>query len=56
MQNITIERYEDKPTWGGLIEPADRSWIIFLDATGKPEVYWAERDADGGVVGPGVPL
>lgn len=58
MQNLVIERYDDDRLahWGGLIEPEDRSWIIFLDEHGKPEVYWAERDADGGVVGPAVSL
>lgn len=31
-------------TYGGIIEPADRSWIIFLDTDGKPSHYYPVRD------------
>lgn len=27
------------------------SWIMWLDAQGNPEIFWAQRDADGGIVG-----
>lgn len=42
--------------FAGWIEPADKSWIIYLDADGRPDVYFANRDADGGVIGEGLPL
>lgn len=41
MQNIHIKRYE--PTQGtgfqGCIEPEDRSWVVFLDAAGRPTLW-----------------
>lgn len=59
MSTLTIGRY-DHPSitedYAGWIEPADHSWIIFLDGHGKPAVYYAERDADGGVIGEPVTL
>ena len=38
-------------TYGGIIEPDDRSWIIFLDINGKPSHYYPERDSATGAVG-----
>jgi hypothetical protein len=32
------------------------TWIMWLDAAGSPEIYWARRDPDGGVIGDGIPL
>ena len=59
MPNIKIGRY-DHPSvtvdYAGWIEPDDRSWIIFLGADGAPAIYYAERDASGGVIGDGIPL
>lgn len=57
MQDLRIERY-DTPgtTWGGNIQPEDRSWILFLDPDGRPAIYWPERYEGGGVKGPGVEL
>ena len=52
MSNITIGRYGHESItkdYAGWIEPADQSWIIFLDADGRPSVYYAERDSSGGV-------
>lgn len=59
MSNLTIGRYDHesiRKDWAGYIEPADKSWIIYLHADGKPALYWPERDADGGVVGEPVEL
>ena len=36
--------------FAGLIEPEDRSWIIFLDADGKPSHYYPHRDQASGAV------
>lgn len=60
MKRISIERYKT-PTDGyaGCIEGATDdggSWIMYLDTQGRPEVFWPERDEDGGVRGIGVPL
>lgn len=59
MKRITIERYKNAEEVGhaGLIEGETddgRRWIMYLGKDGAPEVYWPERDEDGGVVGPGV--
>lgn len=55
MTNMTIGRYDTSVLEAtgatGYIEPADASWIIYLNADGKPYLYWPERDADGAVVG-----
>jgi hypothetical protein len=54
MSNIKVGRYEDPSitrSYAGWIEPSDRSWIIYTDETGKPSIYFAERDADGAVLG-----
>lgn len=59
MSSITIGRYDHESVtkdFAGWVEPADKSWIIFLDADGKPAVYYAERDAEGGVIGEGINL
>lgn len=37
--------------WYGVIEPADKSWIIYLDKDGKPWCFATERDPTGGITG-----
>lgn len=59
MGNVKIGRYEHESVtkeFAGYIEPDDRSWIIWLDANGKPALYYSERDASGGVTGLGIRL
>jgi hypothetical protein len=59
MSTLTIGRYEHESItkdYAGYIEPADKSWIIYLDADGKPSVYYPEREADGAVIGDGITL
>lgn len=59
MSNITIGRYDhDSITndFAGWLEPADKSWIIYTDANGKPTVYYPEREPSGAVIGDGIPL
>lgn len=57
MQDIKIERYNTpNASWGGNIQPEDRSWIIFLDPNGCPSMYWSERDDSGAVIGGGIEL
>lgn len=59
MPAITIGRYDhDSITkdWAGWIEPADKSWIIYTDADGKPALYYPNRAANGAVIGDGIPL
>jgi hypothetical protein len=59
MSNLKIGRYAHESVTAhhaGWIEPDDGSWIIFLDAAGKPCVYYAEREPSGAVIGEGVRL
>lgn len=56
MANIKIGRYAHpsiSDEWSGWGEPEDRSWIIWLNADGKPALYYPERDSGGGVIGEG---
>jgi hypothetical protein len=60
MKRISIERYKI-PTSGyaGCIEGETddgTQWIMFLDETGKPEIFWPDRTPDGGVVGTAIGL
>jgi len=51
MQNIIVGRYTHPTTrkyWQGWIEPEDRSWIMFVEADGRPVVY-LDREASGAV-------
>lgn len=51
MQNINVHRYSGELAdhWQGFIEPADLSWIMFVDATGQPVVF-LHRDPMSGAV------
>lgn len=64
MQRITIGRYkapsdelpegvhaasEFHDGWIEGIRDDGTSWIMWLDANGNPEVFYANRDEDGGV-------
>lgn len=54
MPEITVARYtnpKDVGGWLGTIEPKDKSWIIFIDADGRP-VLFPHRDENGGCIGP----
>lgn len=53
-KRITIERYKEPGEYGGLIEGETddgRQWILYLDAEGRPRLFWPQRDPDGAVVG-----
>jgi hypothetical protein len=63
MKRIAIERYElaqIEPTgYAGCIEGETddgKRWIMWLDASGQPTVFWPEREASGAVVGEGILL
>jgi hypothetical protein len=49
MSNISVHRYGEDVGYIGWIEPNDRSWIVFVNDDGKPELF-GRRDADGGVI------
>lgn len=52
-----IERIEKTHDgWIEGIRDDGSTWIMFLNAAGSPEVYWGQRDPDGGVIGDGLPL
>lgn len=76
MQNITIGRYKPWPTplppnvedtadhfdgWIEGVRDDGSTWIMFLDAHGSPQVFWADREPEdgdypGGVVGDPIDL
>ncbi|OBS02502.1 hypothetical protein A9W98_14520 [Mycobacterium gordonae] len=61
MRRITIERYSDPEDLGyaGLVEGTrddGTTWIMWLDESGNPTLYWGSREDDGTVVGEPVPL
>lgn len=72
MSNITIGRYDgcsqtlpdgiERPlteTWAGWVEGEANdgsSWIVYLDAAGRPALYWPQREESGAVVGEPVRL
>ena len=67
MQNITISRYpaehaknlETGKGFSGDISGEDdngRRWIMWLDETGRPIVFFGNREADGAVLEPRVHL
>jgi hypothetical protein len=52
MQNITIGRYDNPEAvggWVGWVEPADKSWILFIASDGSTK-YYAAREENGGVL------
>lgn len=54
MPAITVSRYANPANvggWLGVIEPADKSWIVFIDADGRPMLF-PHRDENGGCIGP----
>jgi hypothetical protein len=54
MPGITIGRYDHESItkdWAGWIEPADKSWIIYTNADGKPAAYYPKRKKNGAVIG-----
>lgn len=50
MEDIEVHRYEkpEEVHYKGWIEPASKSWILFIAEDGTP-VFFAERDATGAV-------
>lgn len=67
MQNITIERYpaemaKDLVNGRGFsgcisgIDDAGKGWILWLDETGRPIVYFGNREESGAVLEPRVHL
>lgn len=67
MQNITIERYgeheaKDLSTGRGFSaciygqDDAGAGWIFWLDESGRPAVYFPNREPSGAVMEPQIPL
>ncbi len=53
MQSIRVQRYSNPAATGhvGYIEPADLSWIAYIDRSGRPE-FFLHRDPLTGAVLP----
>ncbi len=51
MQNISVCRYSDPLPcgWAGWIEPADKSWILFIHSEGWTS-FFPKRDPNTGAV------
>ena len=71
MNNITIGRYkpyqgempegctdiaDECDGWIEGVRDDGSTWILFLDATGSPTLFWAKRDEGGGVEGDPIDL
>jgi hypothetical protein len=52
MQNIHVGRYSNPQQvgWEGWLEPADRSWIAFIDLAGRPTFYLHRNQRSGAVL------
>ncbi|BCO56148.1 hypothetical protein MINTM005_13920 [Mycobacterium intracellulare] len=56
MQRITVGRYPDKEAghYGGWIEGVrddGSTWIMFVNSSGSPVLFWNQREEDGAVIG-----
>ena len=49
MNDVQVHRYEQSCGFQGWIEPADRSWIVFVTDDGRP-VLFDQRDLVTGAV------
>lgn len=51
MNNIKVGRYSNpqKTGWLGWIEPADKSWIVFVDLKNNAKIY-LNRDKETGAI------
>jgi len=51
MQNIHVGRYSNpqKIGWQGWLEPSDKTWIAFIDLSGRP-IFYLNRDPMTGAV------
>lgn len=61
MKRISIERYPnpDELGYAGLVEGErddGSTWIMWLDEHGSPQLFFAQRDEGGGVLGDPVVL
>ncbi len=53
MGNIRVGRYSNPETqkfWQGWIEPENLSWIMFIDAVGRPSVFLNRDPLTGAVL------
>lgn len=57
MEKIKVERYSSPTANGagyqGYIEPADRSWIVYIAVDGTP-LFYPHRASDGGALCEGI--
>lgn len=57
--NIVIRAYPDPAAtgdWAGYIEDKNCTWIIWLDASGRPALFNGRRDSNGAVLDEGIRL
>jgi len=53
---LTLRRYAHASAtgWQGVVEPSDRSWILFSDIHGRPRLFLL-RARDGAALPPAAP-
>jgi len=52
MQNVEVHRYRGQVSeqWQGWMEPADKTWIVFVAADGRVKLYDKRDPATGAVI------
>jgi hypothetical protein len=48
--NISVGRYSTEVGYQGWLEPEDRSWIMFVQGDGTPQVFLNRDPLTGAVV------
>ncbi len=54
--NVVVDIASLYDGWIEGVRDDGTTWIMFPDAHGSPQVFWADRDESGGVDGEGVDL
>jgi len=53
---VSRETFEPHAGWIEGVRDDGSTWIMFMDAEGSPQMFWAQREPDGAVIGPGIVL
>lgn len=53
---VSRETFDPHAGWIEGVRDDGTTWIMFMDAHGSPECFWARRESNGGVIGDGIDL
>ncbi|WP_280498377.1 hypothetical protein [Nocardia farcinica] len=53
---ISREEFKAHAGWIEGVRDDGTRWVMFLDAQGSPQTFWARREPDGAVTGPMIDL